>query len=146
MPTENKPGEEVEGFSEKNVAKKELSKELLEQEIEELKVAKEIVAVIFDKIGQIARDIINAVMSSLDGRKLGQEIAEFYQMLKSSGLPDKVVEEMVVDFYKRKLELVPSLNELLKAVSTAVSEKLGTTKAESVKSRESKQSDSINQH
>lgn len=56
-------------------------------------------------------------MSSLDGRKLGQEIAELYKTLKETGLRDLVIEEIVKDFYKKKLELAPSISELIKALS-----------------------------
>lgn len=105
-------------------------------ELEELRVIKEMVSVILERLGHLAKEVVNAIMSSLDGKRLGEEIAEFYSNLKDAGLPDQVVEEMVKDFYRRKLELVPSLNELVKVLSTAMSEYMKPPKIEVKKEKE----------
>ncbi len=101
-------------------SEKEERKERKELDVAELAIAKEIVSTVFDKIGTIAKDIVTAIMASLDGRKLSQEIAEFYINLKSAGIPEEIAQEMVKEFYRKKLELTPSLNELMKSLTEVV--------------------------
>lgn len=127
---ENLTSEAGSGKAEEKVRRIEELKELERLEIEELKIAKDIVSVILEKLGQLAKDVVNTIMSSLDGKKLGQEIAELYSNLKTAGLSDRVIEEMVKDFYKKKLELVPSLNELVRVLSTAMSEYMKPSRKE----------------
>jgi|GEM_PF-2134626 hypothetical protein len=103
-------------------------------DVEELVVVKEVVSEVFDKIGSIAKEIVSANMASLDGKKLSQEIAEFYTNIKSAGIPDEIAQEMVREFYRKKLELAPSLNELARSLTEVASKGrvVGTEKAKEV--------------
>ena len=86
-------------------------------EAEELKEVLNTVTPFFDRLGSIAKDLLGTAISqftsSLDGRKLGEDIGSLYERLKQSGMPDDMVAEMVRSYAKKRIESVPSLPELL---------------------------------
>lgn len=90
----------------------------------ELMAVREMISAWLEKLGVVAKDIVNTVVSTLDGSKLGKEIVDLYNSLKSAGLPENLVVEIVRDFYKKRLEVAPSLNDLVKSLSGF----MGTTK------------------
>ena len=87
---------------------------------EELKFILTSISEWIDKGKDLVREIVNSLTSSLDGRKLGEDIAAFYNSLKNSGLPDELINEMVREYYKRRLEAIPSITEIIKAIREAV--------------------------
>lgn len=87
------------------------------EEIGELMAIREMINEWLEKLGIVSKDIVNAVVSTLDGSKLGKEIVDLYNSLKSAGLPENLVVEIVKDFYKKKLEIAPSLSDIVKSVS-----------------------------
>jgi hypothetical protein len=80
-------------------------------------VIREMVSAWLKKLGIVAKDIVNTVVSTLNSSKLGKEIVDLYNNLKSAGLPENLVIEIARDFYKKKLETAPSLNDLVKSLS-----------------------------
>lgn len=103
---------------EEKVEKNEEKYEAIEHtEVKELEAVKVMVSEWLDKISVIAKEIIGAITSSLDGKKLGEEITEMYKRLKESGLPDDTINEIIRDFYKKKLELAPRLSDLISIIS-----------------------------
>lgn len=57
------------------------------EEIGELMAIREMINEWLEKLGIVSKDIVNAVVSTLDGSKLGKEIVDLYNSLKSAGLP-----------------------------------------------------------
>jgi aminopeptidase C len=80
-------------------------------------VIREMVSAWLKKLGIVAKDIVNTVVSTLNSSKLSKEIVDLYNNLKSAGLPENLVIEIARDFYKKKLETAPSLNDLVKSLS-----------------------------
>ena len=78
---------------------------------------REMVSAWLKKLGIVAKDIANTVVSILNSSKIGKEIVDLYNNLKSAGLPENLVIEIARDFYKKKLETAPSLNDLVKSLS-----------------------------
>lgn len=108
---------------EEPVEKEEIREEEEEKEVKELEIVKGMISEWLDKIGVVIKDIVSTVTSSIDGRRLSEEIVEMYKRLKEAGLPDDVVSEIIRDFYKRKLDLVPSLKDLISTISDLLSKK-----------------------
>lgn len=54
--------------------------------------------------------------SGLDGKKLGEDIGKFYLELKEKGLPEELISEFVKEYFRKKIEMVPSIEKLLKEV------------------------------
>jgi len=91
-----------------------------DKDIEELKIVLDTITPFLEKVKNMIKEILDMIISGINGEKLGREVASLYQQLKQAGLPDEVVNEMVKDFYKKKLESLPSLNDLIKTISEAV--------------------------
>jgi hypothetical protein len=87
------------------------------------------VALILDSISELVtrlkdviRETITTAVNALDGRRLGEEISGLYNELKNAGLPEEMIEKIVTDFYRRKLDAIPSVNELISAIAREISE------------------------
>jgi len=91
-------------------------------DVEELRAVRDMVSEWLERARHLVRDIVNAVVEGLDGSKFGKEIVELYTSLKAAGMPENLVLEIVRDFYKKKLEVVPSLGDLAKSLSGIVGE------------------------
>lgn len=98
-------------------------------DVEELKAVSEIllpkVIEIIDKLKEVIKEGITTFASIIDGRKLAQEVSEMYRELKQSGLPEDIINEMIREFYRKKLEIAPSLTEVIKAISEALTARKG---------------------
>ncbi len=60
-------------------------------------------------------DIINTILDSLSGEKLGVEVASFYKRLVDSGVPENLAAEMTKEYMEKRLNAVPSLGSLLES-------------------------------
>ncbi len=89
-------------------------------EAEEVREILEAVTPFLEKLKDMSKELIVAVTASLDGKKLGEEVASLYKELKESGLPEDLIKEMVKEFYKKKLEIAPSINEVLKSIAETI--------------------------
>ncbi len=91
---------------------------------EDAEEVKEILKAVSEFIGSLKepiKELLDTMMSSLDGKKLGEEVAKFYSELKESGMPEDMIEEMVRGFFRKKLEAAPNLGSLVEALKSAVS-------------------------
>ena len=88
-------------------------------EAEEVKEILEAVTPFLERLKDMAKEIIVTVAGSLDGKKLGEEVASLYKELKSQGLPDDLINDLVKEFYRKKLEMAPSISEVLKSITEA---------------------------
>lgn len=84
-------------------------------EAEEIKEILEAVTPFLEKLKDMAKELINIITTSMDGEKLGKDIANLYKELKEAGLPDEMINEMIRDFYRKKLESMPTISELVKS-------------------------------
>lgn len=83
-----------------------------------------IAARILEPALQGLRGSLEALMSLIEGSRTGRDIASFYRELASSGMPRELVEALTVEYARRRMGVVPSISDLLRAL-----EGLATLKA-----------------
>jgi len=59
---------------------------------------------------------LDIVLSLIEGSRTGRDIASFYRELASSGMPKELVEALTVEYARRRMGVVPSISDLLKAL------------------------------
>jgi len=68
-------------------------------------------------LGDVARDVIGSAISKfsemIDGKRLGVNIAALYTSLKTAGLPDQVIQDIVKEYTTKTLSAVPNIAELV---------------------------------
>jgi len=92
---------------------KEIKAETGKTDAEELREVLDAVTPFLEKLKDWVKEIIGLFTSGLDGKKLGEDIGRFYQELKAQGLPEDLIIEMVKDYYKKRMEVVPSIEKLI---------------------------------
>jgi len=92
------------------------------EEIEELREVFNAISEFLMNLKQPIKELLEMTMSALDGKKLGEEVASFYESLVSRGTPKELAESMAKEFLRRKLESIPNIGEFVKSF------KLGTRK------------------
>jgi len=66
------------------------------------------------------KEFIDMIMTTMDGKRVGEEVASFYKSLTEKGVPEDLAKEMTKDFLKRRLEAAPSIGGLVKAIENAI--------------------------
>jgi len=67
------------------------------------------------------KEVLSFIQASYDGKKLGEDIAQFYQALKSQGLPDDVIKEMVKEYYEKRLSSLPDWGSIVNKIVQGLS-------------------------
>ncbi len=86
-----------------------------ERDAEEIR---EILAAISDFLKGLKEplmDIVNTVIESLSGDKLGADVASFYKRLVDAGMPESLAAEMTKEYMRKRLDAVPSLGSILES-------------------------------
>ncbi|MEM4532115.1 MAG: hypothetical protein QXU89_00465 [Desulfurococcaceae archaeon] len=89
-------------------------------DVEELRQVLSALSEFIDRIKDSLRDVLTILVTSIDAKKLAQDITTLYNDLKNAGLPDEIVDRIVTDFYKKRLEAIPSTSELVKTIAEAI--------------------------
>ncbi len=89
-------------------------------EIEEL----DAVAEFIDKLKDSLKDILDILLETISGKKIGEDVAQFYESLKARRLPDEIAIKLTEEYFRKRIETISSLNELFKQFT----EKRGFTK------------------
>ena len=95
-------------------------KEGRSEDAEEVREILEAVSEFIGSLKEPIKELLDTMMASLDGKKLGEEVAKFYRELKESGMPEDVIEGMVKEFFRKKLEAAPNLGSLMEALRSAI--------------------------
>ncbi|MEM1933889.1 MAG: hypothetical protein QXY53_05805 [Desulfurococcaceae archaeon] len=130
MASEEVPEKKGKEIGKEEVKTRKETREVME-EIRELEIVKEMISEWFDKLSVIVKEIIGTITSSIDGRKLSEEVVEMYRRLREANVPDAIINEMIRDFYKKKLEAMPRLSDLI----TLITEKLLTKPSKKVEEK-----------
>ncbi|MCE4602419.1 MAG: hypothetical protein F7B18_04470 [Desulfurococcales archaeon] len=85
-------------------------------DVEELKEVLSVVADFLDQLSSKLKMILDSVMETLDGAKIGKEVGDMYKSLKEAGVPEEVAIEMTKEFFRKKMELAPSLSSLFQSI------------------------------
>ena len=91
----------------------------ISRDIEELREVLNAVSEFLMNLKQPIKELLEMTMSALDGRKLGEEVASFYESLVSKGVPRELAEDMAKEFLRRKLESVPNISDFVKSFKHA---------------------------
>lgn len=62
-------------------------------------------------------EIIETLLKTVDGAKIGAEVAEFYRKLREAGMPEDLAADMTKEFFEKRtkvLDVVSSLGEFIK--------------------------------
>jgi hypothetical protein len=61
------------------------------------------------------KELFKALAETLEGGKIGKDVAEFYENLKKSDVPEDMAKEMTMEYFKKRMEIsniltsIPSL-------------------------------------
>lgn len=59
------------------------------------------------------KELLDTLAQSLNGEKLGREVASFYKQLVDSGIPEDMAKEMTKEYFRKRLESAPNLGSLM---------------------------------
>ena len=96
------------------------------RDVEELKGVLSAVSEFLGSIRGTLKDLMSSMIESLDGKKLGEEVAAFYAGLKEKGVPEELARDMTKEFFRRKLELTPSMGDVLGSLRSVISKGKGS--------------------
>ncbi len=58
------------------------------------------------------KELFKALSETLEGEKIGREVAEFYENLKKAGIPEDMAKEMTLEYFRKKMEISNVLTSL----------------------------------
>jgi len=103
----------------------EKEKEEEESDVEELREALSTVTPFLENLFTWLRtglkEVLSFIQASYDGKKLGEDIAQLYQALKSQGLPDDMIKEMVKEYYEKRLSSLPDWGSIVNKIMQGLS-------------------------
>ncbi len=95
---------------------------------EELREIFDAIAGFIKQIKTELKELFMVSFEALNGEKLGEEVAKFYNSLIEKGVPKELAEKMTMEFFHKRLEAVPDLGKLLSSLKVFGGKKGGTPK------------------
>ncbi|HDJ89632.1 MAG TPA: hypothetical protein ENG40_02945 [Thermoprotei archaeon] len=86
-----------------------------EEDIEELKEVLSTVSVFLKDLAPTITEIMNAVLGSIDGGKLGKEAGEFYKNLIEAGINAEEASKLTEKFIEQKLTILQLLPQIMQS-------------------------------
>ncbi len=68
------------------------------------------------QIKEPIKEVISTILEAYDGAKIGKDIGELYRNLVESGVPKELTEEMVREYFKRRMESLPTIATIIDAL------------------------------
>ncbi|MGE5561287.1 MAG: hypothetical protein ACM3XN_09630 [Chloroflexota bacterium] len=68
-----------------------------------------------EKIPALIRGVIQTLFSEQAGRDLGMSVSAFYKALKESGMPDEIVNKMMLEYMAAQTKLIGSATSFANA-------------------------------
>lgn len=87
-------------------------------DVEELRQVFDAIADFMGRIKGFVKEFMEMVLSSVDGAKLGEDVGSFYKRLVESGLPPEEAMRLTEEYFRRRLEAVPSPSKLIEVLSS----------------------------
>lgn len=104
-----------------------------ESEAEELKEILGAVTEFIASLKEPIKELLDTLAQSLDGERLGREVASFYKQLVDSGIPEDMAKEMTKEYFKKRLESAPNLGSIMNMFRGGFKGPAGVTIAKSPK-------------
>ena len=92
-------------------------------EAEELREIFDAIAGFIKQIKTELKELFMVSFDALNGEKLGEEVAKFYNSLVEKGVPKELAEKMTTEFFHKRLEAVPDLGKILSSIKLFGSKK-----------------------
>lgn len=92
------------------------------EDIETLSKLLSVVADFLNQLKGMVKEFIETFASSLDGSKLGREVAGMYKSLVEAGMPPEKAMEFTEKFLNAKLEAAPKMSKLIEQLQAMFSE------------------------
>ncbi len=83
------------------------------KDVEELKEVLGAITEFIASLKQPIKELLDTMAQSLNGEKLGKEVASFYKQLVDSGIPEDMAKEMTKEYFRKRLESAPNLGSLM---------------------------------
>ncbi|MEB3859840.1 MAG: hypothetical protein LRS43_01365, partial [Desulfurococcales archaeon] len=90
------------------------------EDVEELRGVLSAVSDFIASLKEPIKDLLSAIAGPIEGGKLGREVGDFYRGLKESGVPDDIALQMTREYFKRRLESLPSISSFIEALREAI--------------------------
>lgn len=84
-----------------------------EHDVEELKEVLGAVTEFIASLKEPIKELLDTLAQSLNGEKLGREVASFYKQLVDSGIPEDMAKEMTKEYFRKRLESAPNLGSIM---------------------------------
>ena len=92
------------------------------EDVEELRGVLSAISDFLSSLKEPIKELLSAIVGSVEGGKLGKEIGDFYKSLRDSGVPEEMAAQMTQEYFRRRLESLPSLASLMDALKGAIGE------------------------
>lgn len=83
-------------------------------EVEKTREELEVVAEFLNKLKDTVKELLTTLIDSISGKKLGEDVASFYESLKNKGLPEELAIKMTEEYFKKRLSTIPDIGSLMK--------------------------------
>lgn len=84
-----------------------------DKDIEELKAVFQAITDFINNLREPIKEFIQYMMQQLDGKRIGEEVGEFYNQLVMKGVPKELAAKMTEDYFRRRMELTVSIKDFL---------------------------------
>lgn len=89
-------------------------------DVEELRQVLSAIAEFLDKLSKTVRESLETVLSGVDGSRLGEDVGNFYKRLVESGIPPEEAMKLTEEYFRKRLDSVPSPSKLIETFSRFV--------------------------
>ncbi len=88
-------------------------KEEEENDAEEIREILGAVTEFIASLKEPIKELLDTLAQSLNGEKLGKEVASFYKQLIDSGIPEDMAKEMTREYFRKRLESAPNIGSIM---------------------------------
>jgi hypothetical protein len=75
------------------------------EDIAELQAVLDSIARFIENITEPLKKLLDVLFSTLDGAKLGREVASFYQSLVESGMPADIASQLTKEYFEKRMKI-----------------------------------------
>ncbi|MCE4613114.1 MAG: hypothetical protein F7C07_04715 [Desulfurococcales archaeon] len=90
------------------------------EDVEELREVLTAISDFLSSLKEPVRELLSAIVGPIEGGKLGREIGDFYRGLKESGVPEEMAVQMTREYFRKRLESLPSVASFVDALKEAI--------------------------
>jgi len=73
------------------------------------------VAEFLREVREPLKDLLGMVLEVIEGDRVGRDVASFYRRLVEAGVPDDIVRELTVEYFRKRMERAIQIPAVLQA-------------------------------